>query len=102
MRSAIPKSGRHADRIEQVAAREPDPRLIVRLASSTYTISTQARPDLEASARKDFESTISDSMDAFWATDENAKASELRKLALEFLDSDKIREYSKTTDDKGD
>ena len=41
-------------------------------------------------------------MDAFWATDENAKASELRKLALEFLDSDKIREYSKTTDDKGD
>ncbi len=82
-----------ANRYSTVVRYEPDPKLIFMMASGGFEATVEARRDLEKMATRRFESSIISSMDAFQATGNPEKAEILRKLALDFLDSEKIRRY---------
>ncbi len=85
-----------AKRYPTIVRYQPDPELIVKLAASTFKVSIDARPDLEAMARGRFEKNIIDLLDVFSAVGDVAKVEELRKRALGFLDSEKIRKHIPT------
>lgn len=90
-----------AGRYSTIVRYQPDPKLVVDLAAAGFKATMDARPDLESMARQRFETAIVDSLDAFSAVDDPAKVEELRKLALDFLDSEKIRKHPQTAKPNG-
>ncbi|MFV2045590.1 MAG: hypothetical protein ACC700_20450 [Anaerolineales bacterium] len=90
-----------AKRFSAIVRYEPDPKLIVVLAAAGLKATIDARPDLETMAKSRFETAIVDSLDAFSSVGNAAKAEELRKLALDVLDSERIRNHSPTAKANG-
>ncbi len=82
-----------AGRFATIVKYEPDPAGIADRAAAVFTVTIKARPDLESMATKRFETDIVKCLDAFSALGKNIEMERLRKLALNVVSSERIRQH---------